>query len=236
MAHEIKNPLTPIQLSAERIAKSYHRTNSNGDQNGNWQKGTVDDTSGDLHLTAVIDECTETIAREVAGLKAMVDEFSRFARLPLARLEVAQLNEVVRHAVALYDDRLDGVTIETSLDPNVPAAMLDTEQLRRVFVNLIDNASNALADLDGERAINLTTSFDPVRSLLVAEVSDTGHGIRASDFKRLFQPYFSTRGSGTGLGLAIVQRIILEHGGRIRAEANYPRGARFVIELPAMSQ
>jgi two-component system nitrogen regulation sensor histidine kinase NtrY len=237
MAHEIKNPLTPIQLSAERIAKSYRRATANGDSNGsNGQKKTAEEASQELHVTAVIDECTETIAREVAGLKAMVDEFSRFARLPLARLEVAHLNEVVRHAIALYDGRLAGVTIETKLDPDLPAAMLDTEQLRRVFVNLIDNASNALTDLDGERLINIATHFDPARSLLVAEVSDTGHGIRSSDFQRLFQPYFSTRGSGTGLGLAIVQRIILEHGGRIRAEANYPRGARFVIELPAMNQ
>jgi nitrogen fixation/metabolism regulation signal transduction histidine kinase len=165
----------------------------------------------------------------------MVDEFSRFARLPLARLEVADLNEVVRHASALYEGRLPGVTVETKLDSNLPAAMLDTEQLRRVFVNLIDNASNALTDLDGERLINISTSFDPVRSLLIAEVADTGHGIRPADFKRLFQPYFSTRGSGTGLGLAIVQRIVLEHGGRIRAGVNYPRGARFVIELPAMN-
>ena len=236
MAHEIKNPLTPIQLSAERIAKSYRRATSNGDQNGSsGQNGTSERTGEDIHVTAVIDECTETIAREVAGLKAMVDEFSRFARLPLARLEVAHLNEVVRHAVALYDDRLDGVTMETSLDPNLPAAMLDTEQLRRVFVNLIDNASSALAAVDGEKQITIATSFDPARSLLVVKVSDTGHGIRPADFKRLFQPYFSTRGSGTGLGLAIVQRIILEHGGRIRAEANYPRGARFVIELPAMN-
>lgn len=236
MAHEIKNPLTPIQLSAERIAKSYRRAASNGELNGaNGQNRIGEKASEESHVTAVIDECTETIAREVAGLKAMVDEFSRFARLPLARLEVAHLNEVVRHAIALYDDRLDGVTIETSLDPNLPAAMLDTEQLRRVFVNLIDNASNALTDHDGERVINISTSFDLTRSLLVAQVSDTGHGIRPSDFKRLFQPYFSRRGSGTGLGLAIVQRIILEHGGRIRAEANYPRGARFVIELPAMN-
>jgi nitrogen fixation/metabolism regulation signal transduction histidine kinase len=236
MAHEIKNPLTPIQLSAERIAKSYRRASANGDQNGsNGQKRAPEETSQDPHVTAVIDECTETIAREVAGLKAMVDEFSKFARLPLARLEVAHLNEVVRHAVALYDDRLDGVTIETKLDSNLPAAMLDTEQLRRVFVNLIDNASNALASVAAEKQITIVTSFDPVRSLLVAEVSDTGHGIRAADFERLFQPYFSTRGSGTGLGLAIVQRIVLEHGGRIRAEANYPRGARFVIELPAMN-
>jgi two-component system nitrogen regulation sensor histidine kinase NtrY len=236
MAHEIKNPLTPIQLSAERIAKSYQRATANGDQNGsNGQNLMSERTSEDIHVSAVIDECTETIAREVAGLKAMVDEFSRFARLPLARLEAAHLNEVVRHAVALYDDRLAGVTMETKLAASLPAAMLDTEQLRRVFVNLIDNASNALASVDAEKQITITTRFDPVRSLLVAEVSDTGHGIRPSDFKRLFQPYFSTRGSGTGLGLAIVQRIILEHGGRIRAEANYPRGARFVIELPAMN-
>jgi two-component system, NtrC family, nitrogen regulation sensor histidine kinase NtrY len=234
MAHEIKNPLTPIQLSAERIAKSYHRSMSNGDQNGANGHSLVAKTNGDeQQVAAVIDECTKTIVREVAGLKAMVDEFSRFARLPLARLEAADLNEVVRHAVALYDDRLDLVTMETQLDPDLPAAMLDTEQLRRVFVNLIDNAGNALGSVDGEKRIAITTHFDSARSLLLAEVSDTGHGIKPGDFKRLFQPYFSTSGSGTGLGLAIVQRIILEHGGRIRAETNYPRGARFVIELPA---
>ncbi len=242
MAHEIKNPLTPIQLSAERIAKSYGRAASNTDHDGqngqngqNASGGRGETTSEERHVAAVINECTETIAREVAGLKAMVDEFSRFARLPLAKLEAADLNEVIRHAVALYDGRLDGVAIGTKLDANLPSAMLDGEQLRRVFVNLIDNASSALADLDGERLINISTSFDPARSLLIAEVTDTGHGIRPPDFKRLFQPYFSRRGSGTGLGLAIVQRIILEHGGRIRAEANYPRGARFVIEMPAMN-
>lgn len=248
MAHEIKNPLTPIQLSAERIAKSYRRAVSGDERNGPpLQPGrpagepgsnghdAPGRTSEEIHVARVIDECTETIAREVAGLKAMVDEFSRFARLPLARPEAADLNEVIRHAVALYDDRLDGVNIETKLDPNLAPAMLDTEQLRRVFVNLIDNACNALAKVDGERTINVSTSFDPARSLLIVEVSDNGHGIRPADFTRLFQPYFSTGGSGTGLGLAIVQRIIMEHGGRIRAEANYPRGARFVIELPAQT-
>jgi two-component system, NtrC family, nitrogen regulation sensor histidine kinase NtrY len=115
----------------------------------------------------------------------------------------------------------------------MPSAMLDAEQLRRVFVNLIDNALGALAEMDGERRITIATTNDIARSLLVAEVADTGHGIRSGDFKRLFQPYFSTRGTGTGLGLAIVQRIVLEHRGRIRAEGNHPRGARFVIELPA---
>jgi len=228
MAHEIKNPLTPIQLSAERIAKSYKRMASNGGQNGaNGNEKIVDNP----HVSAVIDECTETIAREVAGLKALVDEFSRFARLPLARPERADLNEVIRHAVALYEERLDGVEIETDLDTTIPAAMLDTEQLRRVFVNLIDNAYNAFVGVTGEKKIRITTSFNGA-SLVMAEVADNGHGIRPADFKRLFQPYFSTRGGGTGLGLAIVQRIVMEHGGRIHAQTNQPRGARFVIELP----
>jgi len=230
MAHEIKNPLTPIQLSAERIARSYRRVSGNGNQKGS--NGKPEATTDDLSIAAVIDECTETIAREVSGLKAMVDEFSRFARLPLARLEPADLNEVVHHAVALYEDRLDGVQIETKLDPTMPSAMLDAEQLRRVFVNLIDNALGALAEMEGERRITIATTNDTTHSLLIAEIIDTGHGIRSGDFKRLFQPYFSTRGTGTGLGLAIVQRIVLEHRGRIRAEANHPRGARFVIELP----
>jgi two-component system nitrogen regulation sensor histidine kinase NtrY len=231
MAHEIKNPLTPIQLSAERIAKSYRRVSANGNRNGS--NGKSEPTADDLNISAVIDECTETITREVSGLKAMVDEFSRFARLPEARLEPADLNEIVRHAVALYEGRLDGVQIDVKLDPTVATAMLDGEQLRRVFVNLIDNALGALSGMEGERRITIATTNDTARSLLVAEVIDTGHGIRSGDFKRLFQPYFSTRGTGTGLGLAIVQRIVLEHRGRIRAEANHPRGARFVIELPA---
>ena len=228
MAHEIKNPLTPIQLSAERIAKSYKRMASNGQNGGNGNERLIDNP----HVSAVIDECTETIAREVAGLKALVDEFSRFARLPLARPERADLNEVIRHAVALYEERLEGVEIETDLDTTIPAAMLDTEQLRRVFVNLIDNAYNAFVGVDGEKKIRITTSFNGGRSLVIAEVADNGHGIQPADFKRLFQPYFSTRGGGTGLGLAIVQRIVMEHGGRIHAQTNHPRGARFVIELP----
>jgi len=232
MAHEIKNPLTPIQLSAERIAKSFHRLGSNGDQNGgNGKLEAADET----RVGSVIDECTETIAREVAGLKAMVDEFSRFARLPMARLEAGDLNEVVRQAVGLYEDRHDGVKIETKLDESLPAAMLDSEQLRRVFVNLIDNALDALSDQEEERLITISTLHDDERSRLVAEVADTGHGIPPTDFRRLFQPYFSTRGTGTGLGLAIVQRIILEHRGRIRAETNYPRGARFIVEMPAVN-
>jgi PAS domain S-box-containing protein len=216
MAHEIKNPLTPIQLSAERIAKSYARANANG--------GTV---------AGVIAECTETIGREVAGLKAMVDEFSRFARLPATRLEVANLNEVVTQAVGLYEERLDGARIDLILDRDLPATMLDVEQIKRVFVNLIDNALEALGSDNGEqKLITIVTSRDVDTGVLRAEVADNGHGIAPADFRRLFEPYFSRRDSGTGLGLAIVQRIIMEHGGTIRAEKNHPSGARFIIELP----
>lgn len=226
MAHEIKNPLTPIQLSAERIAKSYRRTTSSGNGNG---KVIAED---EQRVGAVITECTETITREVAGLKAMVDEFSKFARLPATRLESANLNEVVLQAVGLYEGRLDDVEIKLKLDPSLPASMLDVEQLKRVFVNLIDNAVNAL-EQSREKSITITSRHDNERSLLVADVADTGQGIESGDFKRLFQPYFSRRDGGTGLGLAIVQRIIFEHGGRIRAGLNHPQGARFVIELPA---
>ena len=223
MAHEIKNPLTPIQLSAERIAKSYARVAANGN-------GTNGDSVEEKRVAAVISECTETISREVAGLKAMVDEFSRFARLPATKLEAANLNEVITHATGLYQERLEGVSIELNLDPELPLTSLDVEQIKRVFVNLIDNAIEALST-SVERQLTITTSHDAERSLVRVEVADTGQGIEPGDFRRLFQPYFSKRHSGTGLGLAIVQQIILEHGGRIRAEQNHPRGAKFLIEL-----
>jgi len=230
MAHEIKNPLTPIQLSAERIAKSYGRATNGA---GNGTSLVADERLDDKRVAAVISECTETIAREVAGLKAMVDEFSRFARLPATRLEQANLNDVITHAAGLYQERLDGVSLTLDLDRELPLSMLDIEQIKRVFVNLVDNALESLAAVSDEKQITITTSHDSERSVLRAEVADTGQGIEPADFRRLFEPYFSRRDSGTGLGLAIVQRIILEHGGHIRAERNHPRGAKFVIELPA---
>src|SRR5437868_160384 len=229
MAHEIKNPLTPIQLSAERIAKSYGRATANG----NGSDVASDERLDEKRVAAVITECTETISREVAGLKAMVDEFSRFARLPAIRRELANLNEVVTQAVGLYEERLDGVSLTVEMDRELPPSMLDVEQIKRVLVNLIDNALEALVAISDEKWIAITTRHDADRSLLRVEVADTGQGIEPGDFRRLFEPYFSRRDSGTGLGLAIVQRIILEHGGHIRAEKNHPRGAKFVIELPA---
>ncbi|HJR05896.1 MAG TPA: ATP-binding protein [Pyrinomonadaceae bacterium] len=255
MAHEIKNPLTPIQLSAERIARNFRRMRDGGDHasveaSSNGGANSLGSSNGDegggvapsrseqeQRVAQVVDECTATITREVAGLKAMVDEFSRFARLPHARLEAADLNEVVRQAVALYEDRLEDVRLDVHLARTLPPGMLDAEQMRRAVVNLIDNALEAMADAGaGERRITVATGHDPARGMLLIEIADTGHGIERADFPRLFQPYFSTRGRGTGLGLAIVQRIVNEHGGRIRAEPNRPRGAKFLVEIPVTDE
>jgi signal transduction histidine kinase len=151
--------------------------------------------------------------------------------MPDAQKSDTSLNDVVTQAAALYEDRLDGVKLHLDLHADLPSAMLDGEQMKRVFVNLIDNALEALTSAS-EREITVSTKLDAPRDTLIAEVADSGEGIPGADFKRLFQPYFSTRGRGTGLGLAIVQRIVTEHGGKIRAESNFPTGARFVIELP----
>ncbi|HKO35904.1 MAG TPA: ATP-binding protein [Pyrinomonadaceae bacterium] len=228
IAHEIKNPLTPIQLSAERIARQFGvRANGQDGPNGNGLSTGVHDDE----LKRVVEECTTSITREVAGLKSLVDEFSRFARMPDAQKSNIDLNDVVRQAASLYEDRLDRADLELRLASELPSAMADAEQMKRVFVNLIDNGLEALTD-SGERRVTIETRYDAARETITAEVADSGEGIPAADFKRLFQPYFSTRGRGTGLGLAIVQRIISEHGGRIHAENNIPRGARFVIEIP----
>jgi len=240
MAHEIKNPLTPIQLSAERIAKNFF-----GNSSFALSPSSVADDSKDLssdikgqrtkdkgQIEKIIEESTTTILREVDSLKAMVDEFSQFARLPTAKLESENVNDVINQAIALYEDRLDGVKLETDLAENLPNAMLDDEQLRRVFVNLIENAVEAFDELQTDKQISLRTFHDEKSDLIIAEISDNGNGIAPADFQKLFQPYFSTKDRGTGLGLAIVQRIIIEHGGRIRAAANVPKGAKFLLELP----
>ncbi len=251
IAHEIKNPLTPIQLSAERIARNFgvrmngsvpgadrgpragsppgvvDATGSNGQSNGKHETENLEE------LGRIVEECTTSITREVSGLKALVDEFARFARMPPPRLEAGDLNEVIRQTVRLYADRLDGIELQLDLDPQLPPAMLDEEQIKRVFVNLVENALEALTDVADGRRILVSTKNDAARELILATVEDGGEGIAPGDFRRLFQPYFSTRGRGTGLGLAIVSRIVTEHGGKVFAEANAPRGARFVVELPA---
>jgi two-component system, NtrC family, nitrogen regulation sensor histidine kinase NtrY len=246
MAHEIKNPLTPIQLSAERIAKRFAQVLKSqvsspksqvSDENASdLEPGTWDlrlETSNLGQTEKVVSEGTQTILREVSSLKAMVDEFSRFARLPNVKLESGNLNEIIGQAAALYEDR--SALIELNLAENLPNALIDEEQLKRVFVNLIENAIESFDKTQEDKRIFVKTFYDPGRDLLVAEISDNGNGIPPSDFQKLFQPYFSTKGRGTGLGLAIVQRIVSEHHGRIKAVNNPPRGAKFIVEIPVIS-
>jgi nitrogen fixation/metabolism regulation signal transduction histidine kinase len=168
----------------------------------------------------------------VHSLKAMVDEFSRFARLPKVSLEPGNVNEVLRQTLALYEDRLDNVKISVHLTENLPDSMVDAEQLKRVFVNLIENALEAFDGAASARGISVKTFYNAEKDLITIDFGDNGGGIAPQDFTRIFQPYFSTKGRGTGLGLAIVQRIIIDHGGKIRASANLPKGAKFIIELP----
>lgn len=228
MAHEIKNPLTPIQLSAERIKRNYERSPA---------------AQTEQRFGEIVREGTMTIVREVAALQRMVEEFSRFARLPEAHLVESSLNNVVRDAVSLYDERLDGIQITCRLADDLPVLRADPEQIKRVMVNLIDNAveslkgnganGNGAAAGNGSKRIEIETSWLRESDVVHLTVADTGHGIRAADRDKLFLPKFSTRDRGTGLGLAIVSHIIADHKGRIWVEDNQPHGARFIIELPA---
>ena len=198
MAHEIKNPLTPIQLSAERIAKRLINEPAAVASLGSIHSSTS--------AVEVVRDGTDTILREVAGLKAMVDEFSRFARLPDIRLEAGNINDVIDQSLAIYHGRFSDIEITSDVDPDLPDAMIDKEQLKRVFVNLIENSLEAFDDDDTQKTIKIESRFDRVREMIEVSVSDNGCGIDAVDFQKLFQPYFSTKGRGTGPGTAIVQR------------------------------
>jgi two-component system nitrogen regulation sensor histidine kinase NtrY len=210
LAHEIKNPLTPIQLSAQRVRKA-------------WLKS-------DPAFEKVVTECTRTIVEEVEALRNLVDEFAQFARLPAANLRPAALHEVIEQALSLYDGLFPGLTVERRLAPDLPVLRLDPDQIKRVLINLVDNAIEATG---GKGRILVATEFDRAEGRARLVVADDGRGIAPADRDLLFVPHFSTKKRGSGLGLAIVSRIVQEHLGTIRAEDNPPRGARFVVELPA---
>ena len=214
IAHEIKNPLTPIALSAERILRQLDRA------------ATLPETS------PILRECATTIVQEVESLKTLVDEFSQFARFPAAQPAPADLNEVVESGLAVFAGRLDGIQVTKELVPNLPPVNLDHEQFKRVVVNLVDNAAEAMQDSLVKRLFVSTSATSAETVELV--IADTGCGISTDEKEKLFLPYFSTKGRGTGLGLAIVSHIVAEHGGHIRAEDNFPAGARFVVEIPAL--
>ncbi len=217
IAHEIKNPLTPIQLSAERLLRFISR--HNGD-------------CGAPELVRMVGECAALIGREVGTLEALVNEFSRFARFPVARLVPTDPNAIVLGALDVFKGRLDDVQIRTNLGEGVPQVRADSEMLQRVVVNLIDNAAEAM-ESSAVRNLVLSTRFHPGHDSVEITIADSGYGISPEDKDKLFLPHFSTKDRGTGLGLAIASRVIAEHHGIIRAEDNMPTGARFVIELPA---
>ena len=210
LAHEIKNPLTPIKLSAQRVRKAH-------------LKGATD-------FDRVLSESIEAIVSEVDALQHLVDEFAQFARLPPSRPVEGSLNAVVEAALALYETAYPHIALNRSLDPELPSQRLDGPQIKRVVINLVDNAIAALGE---KGAIEIGTSYDPVNRRATLTVADTGPGIPPANRETIFAPNFSTKKKGSGLGLAIARRIVEDHGGEIRVEDNVPRGARFVITLPA---
>ena len=218
MAHEIKNPLTPIALSAERIRRHLAR-----------------DQAPDRASQRVIRSCADTIAGAVETVRTLVDEFSTLARFPTARPQPARINTIVETALAMFDGRLENIRIRKSLAPGLPEVMADPEAIKRALANLLDNAAEAV-QLAMFREIQISTALVVSRDAVEITVADTGHGVTQELKERLFLPYFSTKKRGTGLGLAIVSRIIEDHHGSIRVEENRPVGAKFIIELPVASE
>lgn len=209
IAHEIKNPLTPIQLSAQRLRKKY---SEQAPDFGN-----------------VMDQATGVIVNEVNNLKSMVDEFSKYARMPLPQMRRVSLHEIIEKVVSLYAGGHRDIQFVLNMEDSLPALNCDPDQLHRVFVNLFDNAIQAMND---QGRIWVSTEMDWRRHRAVVRVGDEGTGIQPGDQEKLFIPYFSKKRTGTGLGLAIVHRIISDHNGTIHAENNHPKGAMFTFDLP----
>jgi two-component system nitrogen regulation sensor histidine kinase NtrY len=209
LAHEIKNPLTPIRLSAERLHRHF--------------------AGAPASTRDLVAECTTAIVTEVESLKGLVDEFSQFARMPAPRAADTDLHELLQDVLSLYRGLLADVEFRADLAPDMPKIALDQEQFRRVVINLVDNAIEAM---DRRGRIDILTAHDRRRAVARVVVADDGPGIPAGERDKLFLPHYSTKRRGSGLGLAIVRRVVEEHGGTIAVEDNEPRGTRFVIELP----
>jgi two-component system nitrogen regulation sensor histidine kinase NtrY len=210
LAHEIKNPLTPIQLSAERMRRKL---------------AALEPPLGDL-----VQECTTTIIGEVESLKSLVDEFSQFARMPAPKAVATDLHQFLNDTLSLYNGLFTGMHFEKRFADEALQVRLDPEQMRRVVINLVDNAIEAM---NRNGTIAIETAYDPSNSVVRVVLADNGPGIPEAEREKLFLPYYSTKGRGSGLGLAIVRRIVAEHGGSIDVADNVPRGTRFTIELPA---
>jgi two-component system nitrogen regulation sensor histidine kinase NtrY len=214
IAHEIKNPLTPIQLSAQRLRRRYGaRLRDDG---------------------TVFDESTRTIIQQVETLKAMVNEFANFARMPSADHVAVDLNPLVEEVLVLYREAHPDIRFAFAPAPVLPEVEIDRDGVRRALINILDNAVAALATLaaDEPRALEVQTSHDVSLGVVRVEIADNGPGVSAEARLRMFEPYFSTKPEGTGLGLAIVSAIMADHKGFVRVRDNHPRGTRFVLEFP----
>ena len=216
IAHEIKNPLTPIILSAERIARKLDRTQLAPE------------------LNAAIHQCTENIISEAQSVRNLINEFSQFARFPAAQPVRSDLNEVVESALLVFAGRLENIQMRTDLARGLPPVMIDREQFKRVVINLVDNAAEAMQDSLVRQLYVITQPG--VADFVELIIADTGVGVSPDDREKLFVPYFSTKGRGTGLGLAIVNNILSEHNSHIRVENNVPCGTRFTVEIPAIAE
>jgi two-component system nitrogen regulation sensor histidine kinase NtrY len=202
--------LTPIQLSAQRLRRKYGERLAKEDG-------------------AVFDECTRLIIDNVEELKVLVNEFSNFARMPASSPVPDNIKQIIQDAILLYKDAHKSITFEFIDNYDIPIFRLDKEHVKRVMINLLDNA---VAAISGRGNVSIRLLYDKVLRIVRIEVADTGTGIPNEDRAHLFEPYFSTKKSGTGLGLAIASRIISDHNGSIRVEDNTPKGTKFIIELP----
>lgn len=213
VAHEIKNPLTPIALSAERIGRHLDRSQPDS--------------------PAIIRKCAEVIMTCVGTLRTLVDQFSALAQFPAPQPRPCDLNKVAEEALALFAGRLDDITVHRNLEPDLPQVLADPEVIRRALANLIDNAAEAM---QGSllRVLDISSALSEDGAAVELAIADTGHGITDEIRERLFLPFHSTKSRGTGLGLAIAAKIVQEHGGSIRAESNTPKGARFLVRLPLL--
>jgi two-component system nitrogen regulation sensor histidine kinase NtrY len=211
IAHEIKNPLTPIQISSQRILRSLDQPPEK--------------------FRAIVEDSLNIISQELGSIKNLAEEFANFARLPEIKFTQGDVNEILEKLVSTYTSVYQNIQFKAKFDVDLPPLVkLDVEQIKRVFVNIMDNA---LQVMNNEGEIEIVTNYNAESRFITIEIADNGPGISDEDKQKVFLPYFSKKSSGTGLGLAIAHNIVEEHNGLISITDNQPRGARFVIELPA---
>ncbi|MFK8138952.1 MAG: ATP-binding protein [Bdellovibrionales bacterium] len=209
IAHEIKNPLTPIKLAAQRLQRKFGKD--------------IDDPAFKM--------CVDTIVDQTDGLKKLVNEFSNFARLPQIKLQQADMNKTIEELISFYETGHHNISFKAHLDESLPEFKFDSEQFKRILVNLLDNSVAAVGEVS-HPSIEIYTKYDAAMELAKIELEDSGEGISSKDLDKIFEPYYSTKESGTGLGLAIVKKIVEDHQGFIRAFRLSPQGTKFSIELP----